>query len=866
MMKKALLCIMTCLLTCMYLNAQEPDYGLHIQSYPLPISKYTSMALDDGKPISIKGKDFTLKFDMLTRNENVFGTILRIITDDGDNIDMMYSVGTNDKRFPILVTGDVVHPVHEEARCEQWLPISITLSPCDGDVSITYDSTRINVTHKALIGTKSIRIAFGYCPFDGYSLADVASINIRDVQLFRGKQEIRHWKMGQHNQNVCYDELAYSPATGNNTLWIIDDYITWKKIFSKEFHAYPSIAFDPNVGTFYIANDKQDLYVLHAHDRSIDTIQVKGGEYVANFPNQLIYIPQQRQLLSYNLDEDLFSAFNPTTQQWEGRQAPVKEHDYWNNTLVYNPADSSLISFGGYGHYHYNNELLISYPYSHKAQYRTSLNDIHPRYSSSSVIVDSTLYIFGGRGCPSGRQELSPRNYYDLYSVNLLTRQVNKLWESVTTPAGGDFHPGDNMIYDKENECFYLFCSQKGGILMKIGLKEPEFEAMSLPIGAKVDSQFMYNNLYYSPQQKKLYASVHMAGVNGDATIEIYELDFPPIAASTFLQPSISSSHGEYRLLTSWWFYLIIVVVLLTGGWGVYRFINIRRMRRILPIRLMPKSGEPKELKLEMVSPHSTPTRTLHNYDLTKGCVCFFGGLRVYSKNGEDLTPMFTPVLKHLLILLILYTGKDPKGIIGHKLLSILWPDKSGKSAQNNRNVYISKLRSLLENVGDIKIINQNSFWSIHFENGAICDYLEALRLFNDITDNKNLEKIVELLLRGAMLPNVETDWIDAFKTDFSNMTIDLLSQLLKQDELPVTLKLEIADTLFQHDFINEDALQAKCSILCKQGKKGLAKIVYENFCKEYHNLLGIDYPYSMKQVISKKHENSNSNKNEENN
>ena len=822
------------------------------------------MALENGHPISTKGDELTLSFDMLTRDENVFGTILRIITDKGDNIDLMYSVGTGDKRFPILVTGDVVHPVHEEARRGEWLPVSLTLSPKNGSVHIAYDSTQINVNHLPLAGTKSVRIAFGYCPFDGYSLADVASISIRDVKLFRDKEEIRYWKMGRHNQNVCYDERDYAPATGNNTLWIIDEYITWKKIFSQHFEAYPSIAFDPSVGTFYIANDKRHLYVMHTHDHSVDTITVKGGEYVANYPNQLIYIPQKHQLLSYNLDENLFSAFDPSTQRWKGTQAPMKEHDYWNNTLSYNPADSSLISFGGYGHYHYNNELLISYPYNNRAQYRINLSDIHPRYSSSSVIVDSTLYIFGGRGCPSGRQELSPRNYYDLHSVNLLTRQVNKLWESPMPPPGGDFHPGDNMIYDEENECFYLFCNQQSGILLKIGLKAPEFEVMSLPIGIKGDSQFMYNNLYYSPQQKKFYASTHMAGVNGDATIEIYELDFPPLAASTFLQPNkpYSGARGN-SIWSSWWFYALLVVLLSGGGIAYLYFIKRRIEKPVSENPVVEQPQKPKKLRLKIAS-RNMP-QPLHHYDLTKGCVCFFGGFRVYSKDGQDLTPMFTPALKHLLILLILYTGKDSKGIIGHKLLSILWPDKTGKSAQNNRNVYISKLRSLLESVGDVKILNQNSFWSIHFENGAVCDYLESRYLFSNINDSQSLEKLLELLLRGAMLPNVETDWIDTFKTDFSNMTIDLLSQLLKEEELSDNLKLKIADTLFQHDFINEEALQAKCNILCQQGKKGLAKTVYENFCKEYQNLLGEEYPYPMKEIIQDSEEHGNKQPTEEN-
>lgn len=434
----------------MHSVAQLPEYGLHIQSYPLQNSEFTSMALEDGKPIETKGDKITLSFNLWVRPDNVFGTVFRIITENNKNVDLMYSVSENDRRFPILVTGDAVYPIQKEVRREAWTSASLTLDVKEGNITVLYDSTEINVNYPDLKGSQKLRFAFGYCPYEGFSLADVASVNIRDISIKRGLKEIRLWKMARHNKNICYDEISHSPASGKNTRWIIDQYITWKKIHSQQFKSSPSVAFDPTVGTFYIANNKQKLYVFHTDERITDTIQVKGGEFVANYPNQLIYLPEQHQLLSYNLNENLYSFFDPVSQSWKGTQAAVQEHDYWNNTLVYNPANSSLISFGGYGHYHYNNKLLICYPYENTTQRHLNLTNIHPRYSSSSVIVDSTLYIFGGRGCPSGRQELSPRNYYDLYAVNLLTQQANKLWELTEVPDGGDFQPSENMIYDPE--------------------------------------------------------------------------------------------------------------------------------------------------------------------------------------------------------------------------------------------------------------------------------------------------------------------------------------------------------------------------------------------------------------------------------
>lgn len=851
-MRKTILIVLLLFLLDQYIHAQHSDYGLHIQTYPLPKSAFTSMALNNGEPIEMKGKEITFNFNLLNRKDNVFGTVFRIITDNGQNIDLMYSVSQNDKRFPILVTKDIVHPIQKEVKCNQWIPVTLTLSPKDGHINLHYDSAQINIIHKALIGAKTLRIAFGHCPFNGYVVGDVASVNIKDVFLKQREDTIHYWKMAKHNGDICYDEINNAPATGKNSRWIIDKYITWKKIYSQDFSKSPSIAFNNHTGVFYMANNKYKLYALHTVDQSVDTIHIKGGEFVANYPNQMIYIPQHRQLLSYNLDENLFSIFNPQTQTWEGTVAPTQEHDYWNNTLVYHSANSTLISFGGYGHYHYNNELLISYPYENKPQVRLNLNDIHPRYSSSSVIVDSTLYIFGGRGCPSGRQELSPRNYYDLYAVNLLTQQVNKIWDFPSSPTDGDFHPADNMIYDKNKKCFYLFSTLQGGILLKFSIDNPSFEPMSLPLGMELESQYMYYNLYYFPQQQKLYACILRAEVSGKSNVEIYELGFPPIPVSTILQHNSSTPTQQKGVSLLTW--LCISASLVIAGVIILYF--LKRVKKQSPSTTT-TNGEQKAKKQQEIQsdiiielPHTTPTKTFHNYDYSKSCICFFGGFRVLDKEGNNITNSFTPILKNLLILLILYTGKEGKGVVSHKMLQLLWPDKSEKSAQNNRNVYISKLRNILEQIGEIKITNKNSFWSIQFNEGAFCDYLEAIRLFNIVSNDNNLEKILELLLHGAMLPNTETDWIDTFKTDFSNMTIDLLSQLLKKESLTDTLKLEIADTLFQHDYINEEALSAKCRILYQQGKKGLAKLVYDSFCKEYNNLLADEYPRSLKDII----------------
>ena len=53
---------------------------------------------------------------------------------------------------------------------------------------------------------------------------------------------------------------------------------------------------------------------------------------------------------------------------------------------------------------------------------------------------------------------------------------------------------------------------------------------------------------------------------------------------------------------------------------------------------------------------------------------------------------------------------------------------------------------------------------------------------------------------------------------------------------------IRLADIMFLHDPLNEEALAAKCTVLSAQGKKGIARNVYDRFCKEYRDSMGENY------------------------
>lgn len=77
----------------------------------------------------------------------------------------------------------------------------------------------------------------------------------------------------------------------------------------------------------------------------------------------------------------------------------------------------------------------------------------------------------------------------------------------------------------------------------------------------------------------------------------------------------------------------------------------------------------------------------------------------------------------------------------------------------------------------------------------------------------------------GPLLSNTIVDWLDEFKDSYSSLSIDLLRNLLDVQRNNYDTVLRIADILFLHDPLNEEALAAKCSILFIQGKKVLQRV-----------------------------------------
>jgi len=807
----------------------EGGYGLLIRSMPVANSQKTSLILENNSLLKL-GKETTMSFDVFVRGENVHGIVFRMITNKNENIDLFLSVSS-----PTLIIGEKVYIIPQEIVIGQWTPVKLTLSKSKNEIRIYYGNGEITIPY-ILSKVSGVKISFGTSNFEGFASTDIASANVRDIRIFDNEHIKRYWKLKEHGLSFVLDSVANVPALAVNPQWILDSYSTWEKIYSNKFPMNTQITFDAKNTFYFVTPDSKTIYSLETTENKIDSIKVRSGFLASDSPNTLFYDSVTNQLLSYSLADSLASYYSFSTNTWSLQKQPG--HDpYSDNSAVYLPYEQAIYSFGGYGYFKYAHDL-IRMNLADGNQEKTELTDIFPRYSAATTIVNDSIYIFGGRGSKTGQQEIAPRNYYDFYSVDPATKKVVKFWE--ITDVDEDFFPGSDLVYDQANKCFYVFTTKGGGTLLKIETGKKGFQQMSFPINEDFDVLYSYTNLYFSETQQKFYAITYRKKEGMETNISIYSLDYPPMLIDKIMQTETKQDKFPVKGV------VVTISVLLLFCISYFQFVKKNKLKKTKSKTQQPE-GEIETFNDKENNP----------YNFSISSVCFLNGFNVIDKDGNNITELFTPTLKHLLILLVLYTGQDGKGIFGNKLTQLLWFDKDKEAAQNNRNVYYSKLRSVFENVGKIKLVNNNGYWSIGLDETITCDYLEAMTLFqainkNRFKDHEQINKLLALLLRGVLLPDMEIDWLDNFKSDFSNLAIDTLLTLAgtKDYQFDDNLRIKIADTIFMHDPLNEEALSIKCSILFNSDKKGVANSVFNNFCKEYQTLLGVTYKYSLADVI----------------
>lgn len=828
------------------------DYGLSLKSHAVPGIERTTLYLDDNQPFSIKN-DFIISFQMYVRaNEHDFGTILHLHTNTNQFIRFSFVAG-EERHFPALVLNEGIININSPIEREKWLDVSLHLRLKDNVIEIDYDNKKISAM-APLQGVKSVTALFGQMK---EYLSDVAPIDLRNVTITQDGKQIREWKLWKHNDTVCYDEIEGAVARAIHPVWLIDNHIEWKLVHQAKIPGKLDVAFNAREALFYLVRS-QSIDVLDENGTLQKEIAIRGGYPAVEFPNHLLYDTLSNKLVSYYPKKGITSRFSFDTERWSNEIRNTEEASNYNHARTFNPADSSFYFFGGYGFYQYRNDLYRMKYSTNQIEQVEYERPLYPRYSAAMAIVGDELYIFGGRGNKYGKQELSSHYYWGLCAINLKNKQSRIVWQKNQPQEEGTIM-ASTMYFEPSDSSFYAVSTNKGGVLWKISMKDSVYSEVSKPIYNESTYQDSDFSLYTSPSHGKLFLVLDKILSNHTHELAIYSINMPLVNEVDIRQ----STAGE-SINNRWYLYAIgILLLLVLAGFVLYRFKYNGKNKKAPPTKkgtektvattgkVQSQSDVPESKTIPkkewMQESETIFTETVNYYDRSRASISLLGCFNVRDKDGNDITSNFTPRLKHLLILLILYTEKNAQGILASKTTEILWPEKEETAARNNRNVNLRKLRVLLESIGDMEVMIENNFLRIKWGTGVFCDYhtlITCTKQFEQEKSEELLNRILEILLYGPLLPNTILDWLDDFKDDYSSYSIDLLKNLLDieisrnhQDMI-----IRLADIMFLHDPLNEEALAAKCSVLVTQGKKGIARNLYDRFCKEYHDSMGETY------------------------
>jgi two-component SAPR family response regulator len=820
--------------------------GLYFQSFEVNKDKRTCLDLTPDRPLTF-GKGFSMEFDVRLRWEHQsFGYIFRMIANDTLNIDLLSDLTSEETNFSVVTKNRVLlqylnTEIGDEVE-NVWIKARLVLDPANNKIAISLNGVGKEAVYP-LNGLKKFRIYFGGNDHVVFSTTDIAPMLVKDIRIFNEESElVRYWTLGKHLHNGALDECASRMATVQNPVWETDHHAKWRKqtVFVCPGRHY-QIAFDPKGNRVFMVRDRR-LFIYHIEQQRLDSVRVRGGIPYNLKTNQMLYDPNRDMLISYDIENANMVLFDFNTGKWNNETDTLISPKFMHHGKAYIARDSMIVTFGGYGYHKYNGLLNTCAVRDAEWKRYNIAASVAPRYLCAvGQAGERELLVFGGFGNESGRQEEFPRNYYDLHSINLDNREVRKIWE--LSGIREHFTNSNSLIFDKKSGKFYALAYPNKRYASAIMLHEyhagkPEYRVMGDTIPYFFNDVESYCDLFQDANRSELYAVTSSVKGN-DSEIGIYSITYPPVGQEDVFQ--------QRSLQQKWW-------------WALLLLIPVAALCAALVNRK--RKNEPDEKQEENTQETDPNDKTIVYEPIVRKkqplSIHLLGHFQIINREGFDIAVNLTPTTTQLFLLLIIATIKNGRGVTSQELKNTLWNDKDDYSARNNRNVYISKLRSILKAFEEITIVNDDGYWAIRFGTDIFCDYERALLLLKMLQQQEHvnrpvLNELVDLALTGKLLPYaLPSEWLEAYQTDFTNVLIESLIKVARQDGMKTDLVLlvKIADIILLHENIDEDAIKFKCYALFHLGRKNQALQAFNKFSADYTSLLGVRHNLSFEDLI----------------
>lgn len=825
-------------------NAFAQSYGLKFQGQDVTLDKRTELDLTPNEFLEFQDEfeiSFDYKIDLIKPN-SIFGYVFRIINRENYNVDLLSTPSPDIKLNLVVGKRNSIIPVNYPVNAiNNWINLRIKFILSE-ERMILYTPDTFYVQDR--IGFKkqdAFKIIFGANDYYQFKTTDVPSINIRNIKLLEKGSLKYHWYLDEIEGAIATDKIKKQKATIKNPIWLKLRHQCWQADFSTDVAGPLMVAFDEeNEKVFMVGSD--ELLIYSAENNNTQQVKYQNKPLFINTSYKAIYNNREKRIYCYLVDDKPYYSLDIETGEWNQTGATSDYlTKYDNHNRFYNARDNSIYLFGGYGFHQYNNEIRkIDLTNNTFQDMPTNDTVFHPRYLSGLGALHDTVYILGGYGSASGNQLINPQSYYDLIGYSIKNGSLFKKFE--IPKIIDDMTFANSMWIDEHTRNYYAFVFEKSKFdgflqLIKGSLDSPEIEM----VGDRIPFQFLdvrsFASLFYMPKQRKLYAYTSYLSESNNSQAAIYSINFPP---DKFEEGTVVVQKSK-----TFPYLFLILAILILAGFVVWYF---RKRSNQITVKQLP---EKEDSSREEPVIHSME----HRIEESAYQLIFFGGFQVFNKDHVDITNKFSPLLKELFLLIMLYSSKNNKGISSEAITEILWFDKSDKSARNNKAVNIAKVRSILCEIGNCELTKKTGYWKIIPDGQMInCDYVDFLDITSSKTNltKQKINRLIKITQKGAFLTGANYEWLDEFKSSVSDIIIDTLVQFSLSCDIKKEAEfiIHLADSIFNFDIVNEDAMVLKCKAEYYMGKHSLAKSTYERFIKDYITMYNQQYEHSFLKIL----------------
>jgi len=819
------------------LPVSAQSYGLGFYSHEVVQDKRTALDLSLGNVSPKDNLEISFDLSFMPNHEIYFGYILRIVDDNKQNIDLVYDNQANTRHFKIII-GDrlsrISFNIDDKPLFEHWNKLRLLIDYKSDKITVFSGHESFSESGVHLQQSRNYKLLFGANAYRQYQTTDLPPLKLRDVNVIQSGKLLANWPLNEWEGSIANESVNQNNGTVINPLWIKARHRNWQ--MEKEFTVPgdASVAFDTaNEAVNIISQDSLVTFSVNKTPQLKSTVYHSGRQLLV--PGDQALFGNDKLYYLY-IDQMAIATYDFKTGRWnKGFKSIATNNGHLNK--FYSKTDSSIYTIGGYGQLVYKDSVKRYNVITNSWQkIKVKGDTFTPRYLAGLGIntTGDTAYVIGGYGSASGQQIVNPRNLYDMMRFSVKDKSFKKLFS--IDIKNEDFVFANSLVISEKNRSYYGLIFPQHKFNSSIQLIQGSLDKASYHlVGDTIPFLFhdinSYADLGYFPHSGKFLA-VTLFRENERTRVKIYSLLSPP---EPLADKVVEISNVNYFL----WIGGVCAVGL------VLTFIAIiihRRKKTITPmlskvvVDNLPVNTHYAEPELIEESDHMRNSN--------RNAIFLFGDLQLFTPDGNEITKYFTPLLKELFLVILLYSVKLDRGVSSEKLNEILWFDKSEKSARNNRSVNIAKLKSLLDKMGHCHLSKDTGYWKIEIDyNNILVDYHNYLNIVSNKT-RLNKQKIIQLThitQRGNFLSNIEYEWLDAFKSEVSNEIIDSYIQFANSIQIaddPEFL-IKLANDIFYFDPVNEEAMILKCKALAHIGKHSLAKNTFESFNKEYKIIYG---------------------------